>query len=170
MKRLKWARFAILCILSIAVASFAATSKMMSVQVKGSEVRDKPSFLAEIVARLSYGDRVEMLESKGAWFHVRPVTVDKDGWMHSSALTKKTIVLRPGAADAELAASSDEIALAGKGFNRQVEGEFRARNPDIDFTWIDRMERIAVTRGEMQMFLEAGQLSPQALSMSWQRL
>ena len=161
MNGLKMIRFAILFILLIAVASFAAKSKMMSVQVKRSEVRGKPSFLAKIVARLSYGDRVEMLESKGAWIRVGLVSADKDGWMHSAALTKKTIILRPGADDVNLAAASDEIALAGKGFNKQVEGEFRARNPDIDFTWIDRMERMAVTQGQMQMFLEEGELSPQ---------
>jgi len=158
MNGLKLIRIAILFILLIAAASFAAKSKMMSVQVKRSEVRGKPSFLAKIVARLSDGDRVEMLESKGAWIRVGLVTADKDGWMHSSALTKKTIILRPGADDVNLTASSDEIALAGKGFNKQVEGEFRSRNPDIDFTWIDRMEKMAVTQGQMQMFLEEGEL------------
>lgn len=158
MNGLKMIRFAILFILLIAVASFAEKSKMMSVQVKSSEVRGKPSFLAKIVARLSYGDRVEMLESRGAWIRVGLVTDDKEGWMHSAALTKKTIILRPGAEDVNFAASSDEIALAGKGFNKQVEGEFRARNPDIDFTWIDRMERVQVTHGQMQLFLEEGEL------------
>lgn len=153
--------FTILFILLIAVVSFAAKLKTMSVQVKSSEVRNKPTFLGKIVARLSYGDRVNMLESKGSWIRVGLITAEKKGWMHSAALTKKTIILRPGADDVNLAASSDEIALAGKGFNKQVEGEFRVRNPDIDFTWIDRMERMAVTQGQMQMFLEEGELSPQ---------
>lgn len=153
--------YTILFILLIAVASFAAESNMMSVQVKTSEVRAMPSFLGKIVARLSYGDRVEMLESKGSWIRVRLITADNDGWMHRAALTPKTIILRSGAGDAHLAASSDEIALAGKGFNRQVEGEFRTRNPDIDFTWIDRMEKMVVTEEEMKMFLEEGELSSQ---------
>ena len=112
--------------------------------------KKKMNFLAKIVARLSYGERVEMLESKGAWVRVGLITADTEGWMHGSALTKKTIILRPGAEDVSLAASSDEIALAGKGFNRQVEGEFRTRNPDIDFSWIDRMERMSVTPEQMR--------------------
>ena len=158
MKRSKLIRVVILFVALTAVVSYAAKSKMMSVQVKRSEVRGRPSFLANIVARLSYGDRVEMLESKGAWIRVGLISAEKNGWMHSAALTKKNIILRPGTADVSLAASSDEIALAGKGFNKQVEGAYRARNPDIDFTWIDRMERMAVTPGQVQTFLEAGDL------------
>jgi hypothetical protein len=81
--------------------------------------------------------------------------------MHVSALTTKEIVLNPGSEDVEKAASSDEIALAGKGFNEQVEGEFRKKNPDIDFRRIDRMEKIVVAQNEMQRFLKRGGLAPQ---------
>lgn len=154
----KPARYTILFVLLITAASIAAKSKMMSVQVKHSEVRGKPSFLAKIVARLSYGERVEMLESKGSWIRVGLITTETRGWMHSGALTEKAIILRPGAEDVALAASSDEIALAGKGFNKQVEGEFRVRNPDIDFTQIDELEKVTVTPDQMRIFIEEGEL------------
>ena len=81
--------------------------------------------------------------------------------MHSSALTSKKIELKAGAQDVQASVSSNELALAGKGFNQQVEGQFKAKNPDIDFTWIDRMETFAVTEEQMQQFLQTGGLSPQ---------
>ena len=67
---------------------------------------------------------------------------------------KRTVAL------VEKAASSDEIALAGKGFNEQVEGEFKKKNPNIDFKQIDRMEKIVVSQNNMQQFLKSGGLSP----------
>ena len=49
----------------------------------------------------------------------------------------------------------------GKGFNQQVESEFRAKNPNLDFTWVDKMETYVVSEEEMKQFLEKGGLSPE---------
>jgi len=81
--------------------------------------------------------------------------------VHASALTTKKIALRSGASDVGQAATDDEVALAGKGFNKQVEGEFRLKNQDIDFTWIDKMEAIVISPIEMQRFLSEGNLFPE---------
>ncbi len=76
-------------------------------------------------------------------------------------LTEKKVVLKPGASDVKKAATNDEIALAGKGFNKQVEGEFKTRNQNIDFIWIDKMEKITVSQSQMQKFLKQGKLYPE---------
>jgi hypothetical protein len=138
----------------------AAAEKMMSVQVKTGQLRAAPSFLGKIVATVSYGDRVGVKEEKGAWSRVGLPGGGIEGWIHTSALTPKKIVLKAGASDVSRTASSEEIALAGKGFNEQVEGEFKAKNPDLDFTWVNRMEKIVVTQEEMQRFLKEGEVSP----------
>ena len=142
-------------------AAFAVGQSMMSVQIRQGELRATPSFLGKIVARLSYGDRVYIFEDKGFWSKVGLSQGAAEGWIHSSALTTKKIVLRAGAEDVETAASSDELALAGKGFNQQVESEFRAKNPNLDFTWIDKMETYVVSEEEMKQFLKEGSLSPE---------
>jgi len=142
-------------------AAFAVGKSMMSIQVKKGELRLAPSFLGKIVARLYYGDRVYVLEEKGSWRKVGLSAGAAEGWIHASALTPKTIVLRAGAKDVETAASSDELALAGKGFNQQVESEFKAKNPNLDFAWIDKMETYVVSEEEMKQFLEKGRLSPE---------
>lgn len=150
--------------LLICLAGFAAQAaepKMMSVQVKNGEVRSTPSFLGRIVARLSYGDRVYFRGAKGSWTRVGLPGSSTEGWIHASALTPKKIVLKAGTSDVQTSASSDELALAGKGFNKQVETEFRNKNPNLDFSWIDRMEKFVVSQQQMEQFLKAGDLSPE---------
>jgi hypothetical protein len=70
-------------------------------------------------------------------------------------------VLKSGASNVQAAADSDELALAGKGFNKQVEGAFRSKNPHMDFTWVDKMEAMEVSQEEIQRFLEDGELLKQ---------
>ena len=83
-----------------------------------------------------------------------------EGWLHRSALTTNKIVLRAGDQDVRQAASNDELALAGKGFNQEVEDAFKSQNPKVDFSWVDEMEKIVVAPQEMQAFLKAGNVTP----------
>jgi hypothetical protein len=139
---------------------FAFAGKIMSIQVKEAHLRSAPSFLSEIIGKFVYGDRVRIAEESGAWRKVGPAEGVPKGWLHSSALTKKKVVLQPGNADVEEAATSDELALAGKGFNKQVEEQFRSDNPDADYAWIDWMEQIVVSQDDMRRFQEEGGLTP----------
>ncbi len=135
-----------------------AATQMQSVQVREGQLRDKPSFLGKVAATVSYGDRLEILENRGGWTRARGD--DGEGWIHASALTEKRVVLRSGDRDADVGASGEELALAGKGFNDEVEARFRAENPDVDYTWVDRMETIVVTADEARAFLAAGAVEP----------
>ena len=147
-------------VLLMASTTAGGATKTMSVQVKRGEVRATPYFLGKIVATLSYGDRVDVLESREGWFRVSPQGKGITGWMHSSALSEKRIVLKAGGRDAQVAASSGELALAGKGFNADVESEFKARNRNIDFSWIDRMQAMTVPPERIAAFLQEGGLVP----------
>ncbi|MDD5483770.1 MAG: SH3 domain-containing protein [Kiritimatiellae bacterium] len=131
----------------------------MSVQVKNTALRASPAFIGKAIATLSYGDQVAVIESQGPWIKVG-ASGGLTGWAHTSALTPKRIVLQSGRETARTKASGDELALAGKGFNSDVEGEFRKQHRNIDFTWIDRMEKTRVSPGEMQSFLKAGGITP----------
>lgn len=133
-------------------------TKQMSVQVKKCQLRNKPSFLGKIVVNLSYADRVTVQKENDDWLKVKPENTNIDGWVHISALSTKKIVLDPGSKDIKSAASSDELALAGKGFNEQVESDFRKKNKKVDFSWIDKMENFVVPQNEIQSFLKNGGL------------
>lgn len=139
-------------------AAVAAAANLMSVQVRKAEVRDTPSFLGNIVATLDYASQVAVAEQSGSWLRVVPKDGKPAGWLHSSALSRKTIVLQAGDA-APTGASSGEMALAGKGFNADVEAEFKTAHKDIDFSWVDRMGKIKIAPTTLQSFARDGGLT-----------
>ena len=153
-------RSALVALLMCVASPAHAAPKEMSIQVRKGEIRSAPSFLAAVTATAGYGERLTVLEEKGAWMKVSDPEGKVTGWVHSSALTRKRIKLEAGEKDAEVAASSSELALAGKGFNSDVEAEFKNRHKDVDFTWVDKMEKITVTPDQMREFLGQGDVTP----------
>ncbi len=133
-------------------------AKNKSVQVRSSQIRSTPSFLGKIVGTVQYGDSVQVSREDGSWVKVKRNGVE--GWMHGSALTAKKIVVNPGGAEAASAASGDELALAGKGFNKQVEDKFRQKNKNLNFALVDRLESIVISQQEIENFLQTGSLHP----------
>ncbi len=134
-----------------------AAGKRMSVQVRTAPLRATPSFLGKIGATLAYGDRVEVVETRADWMQVR-LEDGRSGWLHASALSDKKIALKAGAEDVDAAASGKEVALAGKGFNKQVEEAYREKNAQLDFGRVDRMEKMNTTPQEREAFLKEGGL------------
>ena len=148
-------------VLAFCVAALAsgarAEIKSMSVQVRTGPLRATPSFLGKIVATLNYADTVQVLQEQGEWREVS--AAGRQGWIHQSALSSKKITLKAGSENVNTAASGEELALAGKGFNSDVEADFKKKNQKIDFTWIDRMEKIKIGPQEMLDFLNEGGLA-----------
>jgi hypothetical protein len=132
---------------------------LMSVQVKEAQLRSAPSFLGPIVGPVAYGERVEALQQQGDWVNVKSRT-SQAGWIHQSALTKREVVLGAGAQGVASGNTSQEIALAGKGFNADVESQYRRSHKSADYTWVDRMESMRVTQNEMMTFLKDGAVKP----------
>jgi uncharacterized protein YgiM (DUF1202 family) len=143
----------------VAATVLAAGTAEMSVQVKTAQIRATPSFLGKLIAPLNYGDRLQVLEQQGDWSKVT-APGGQTGWVHSSALTKKKISMTAGGQNAQTGASGDELALAGKGFNSAVEADFKAKNRNVDFTWVDKMEKMKVSAESMQQFLKDGGIQP----------
>ena len=150
-----------LLMLALAGPLSAAAVDQMSVQVQNAQLRADASFLGKMTGQVAYGTRVNVLQARGDWRQVQSPG-GSTGWLHQSALTKKVISMKAGAQDVATAASGDELALAGKGFNSDVEADFKNKNKDIDFTWIDRMEKITVSMDDITRFLNDGQVKPQS--------
>jgi hypothetical protein len=157
LKTMVFACFLLVCLASLTV--LAGDQKMMSVEVQEAQLRAKPNFMGKIVMILAYGDRVAVLEEQAGWMRV---SLERDsnvtGWIHASALTKKKIELKAGTEVAQV--SDSEVVIAGKGFTSQVEQEFKLANQNLDYTWIDKMEKeFVVSQNAIQKFLKAGGLA-----------
>ena len=157
MLRLKYPLIA--CFFLVLVTAAWSALGIMSVQLKIGQLRSTPSFLGAVTAEVAYGDQVDVLQQQGDWLEVRS-SRNQTGWIHQSAVTRKRVVLGTGGNSPQTAASGEEIALAGKGFNADVEAEFRRGHRNMDFTWVDRMEEFKISTKEMISFLKAGGVQP----------
>ncbi len=102
-----------------------ALNQKMNVQIQDGKLRADPSFLGKVLGSVAYGESVTVIKQQDPWFFVSAKGGQLTGWIHSSALTEKEIVLRSGSADVRKTASQKEVALAGKGFSADVEKEFK---------------------------------------------
>jgi hypothetical protein len=56
--------------------------------------------------------------------------------------------------------SSDEAALAGKGFTPEVENGYRTKHPEMNFAQVDKIETFKVDPATLQTFIKEGDLKP----------
>jgi hypothetical protein len=152
----------VICLALLGVFFLNATAeaqKIMSVQVREGQLRAKPSYLGKIVAKTSYGNRVTVLEERGAWKKVSVAGGNLQGWMHDTALTSKKIALKAGQGNVGTSVTQNEISLAGKGFSEEVEAQYRKTNKNLNYTWINKMETMKVSSEQMEDFIAGGHLA-----------
>ena len=136
-------------------AGLLMAAASLKVRVKSTKLRRSPKFYASTMATLRYGESLEKLSQQDGWIQAK-TSAGATGWIHSSAVTAPKFSLTAGRT-AQEETSADEVALAGKGFNEQVEQEYR-KSTELDYTWVDRMDQIKVTEAEMERFFREGKL------------
>ncbi|MBI4667416.1 MAG: hypothetical protein HY751_13520 [Nitrospinae bacterium] len=160
MKTIKLFAFLALAFISMLFPAISgAASKVVAVTVKKTSIRADKQFFAPTVAEAVYKDRLEVLEESGGWIKV--AFSGKNGWIHKSAVGMEVKDKGPslfGGDDASKV-SQEEVALAGKGFNSQVESEYKKKNPSLDFAAVDRMEKITVEDSKVAAFVKDGKLA-----------
>ncbi len=130
-------------------------AETLKVRVKSTQLRKSPKFYAASVATLQFGESLHKVEAQGDWIQAE-TTAGVRGWIHSSAVIKPEFSLTASRTAQEVT-SADEVALAGKGFNEQVEQEYR-KDAQLDYTWVDRMAQMKVTEAELERFVREGRL------------
>jgi uncharacterized protein YgiM (DUF1202 family) len=144
-------------LLAVAAVFVYLLAETVVVKVKTTAVRKEPRFTAAVVATLQAGAPLEKLTAKDGWFQVKTKT-GVTGWVHSSAIDTKKFDLLAMDKTMKTEASSGEIALASKGFNKQVEDAYKARNQAANFAAVDRMEALKALAADIEAFLKRGRL------------
>ena len=144
-----------LLLLPAALCASAALAATITVLVQQTVVRRRPQFFAPAAATAKLGDSFEAEGPSAGWYKTEA------GYVHESAVSAKRIKL---SADSSVAggasATAEEVTLAGKGFNSQVEKSYGARNASANFAAVDAMERRAVSDSAVLEFLRKGDLLP----------
>jgi hypothetical protein len=126
------------------------------VNVKTLQLKTGTGFFAgKSGTPLAYGDQATVLQVKGNWVEVQyrgrsPFS----GWTNSSNLTAKRIVASGGTGSA----SAKEVAMAGKGFNKEVEDSYK-KNGKFNYAAVDAVETVTVPEGDLYNFITDGRLS-----------
>ncbi len=128
------------------------------VKVQTTNLRKEPKFYSSSIASLKAGEVLEKISEQEGWIRVR-TSAGLEGWVHSSALQQRKFTLLAMDKSLKTQASAEEVALAGKGFNKQVEEEYRSRHGEISFAWVEKMLQMKVTPEEIQEFLKRGRLA-----------
>lgn len=147
---------ALATLLLVAVAAVAA-AETVTVVVKKTSIRRDRQFYAPTVAEADLGESFAVLAREKGW--VRVGTAAGEGWVHESAVTSRKVAAS-SQAPAGAKVDAQDVALAGKGFNPQVEKEYRKRNPQADFAGVDRMERLGAGEKALTAFVGEGNLQP----------
>jgi hypothetical protein len=155
MKRRHWPAAFAGALLALAVLLLAET---VVVKVQTTVLRKEPKFYAASVASLKAGDSLTKLADQAGWFQVK-TAAGVVGWIHSSAVETKKFDLTSVGGTRKTEASASEVALAGKGFNKQVEDSYKAKHTDANFAAVDRMLKISVSPAEVEAFVKKGKLA-----------
>lgn len=137
-----------------------ALAKDMTVQVSETQLRAMPAYYGSVVSTVNYADRLRIVETRGSWVKAVSLRTRATGWIHVSALTSKVLAPKAGAGKAPTSVSTGELSAAEKGFTEQIERNYRQKNRNIDFTWVDRIEQITISPQQSASFLAEGRLRP----------
>jgi hypothetical protein len=135
-------------------AAQVARGGTLYVAVRTVTLKSSTGFFASNRGTLDYGDRVTVLQVNGRFVEVRSMAnATLTGWTPSANLSARQIVSGNTAT-----VTARETALAGKGFNQEVEDAYR-RQGNLNYADVDRIEAIRVSEADLRRFLEEGRLS-----------
>ena len=147
-----------LLVLFLVSVIFAKSGDKMYINVEKTVLKEGTNFFSSETGKLPYGSQVIVLVENGKWVQVVS-TENKNlvGWVSSSSLTKKKIILKNGLNS--VSASADELALAGKGFSAEVENLYKKNEATEEiYDLLDSIENRKLDTKELLVFIEEGEL------------
>jgi len=138
----------------IAVAA-PKVGSMVTIRVMSAKVMKSPKFIGPTAGSVSRGDSLTVKEVKGDWYRVEG---SYSGWIHKSNVTEGKVALSstPGGSGGNV--NRDEVELAGRGFTPQVEQQYKDKNPNLDFSHVDAIEKVTIDPSELESFVTEGKL------------
>jgi len=148
----------VLIMMGLVTAGFlsaqVARGGTLYVAVKTVTLKSSTGFFASSRGTLNYADAVTVLQVNGKFVEVRSIANSTlIGWTASANLSAKQIV-----SGNTSSLSAKETALAGKGFNQEVENAYKTKE-NLNYADVDRVEAITLREADILQFLEEGRLS-----------
>jgi len=151
-------KVSVLLCLVLFVTGFAAAQisagKTLYVSVKTLTLKSGTGFFADSNGTLKYGDRVTVIRVDGKFAEVKSAADPSiTGWTATANLSAKQV-----ASGNSNTVSAKEVALAGKGFNQEVENSYKNQKNNLNYADVDKTEAITFREDELKNFLKEGHL------------
>jgi uncharacterized protein YgiM (DUF1202 family) len=147
----------ILCLILFVTGFASAQVKAggtLYVSVKTLTLKSGTGISAAGRGTLNYGDKVTVIKIDGKFAEIKSaVTPSLTGWTATANLSAKQVV----SSNAN-ATSAKEVALAGKGFNQEVENAYKSKGK-VNYADVDKVETQSVKDADLRKFLEDGRLA-----------
>src|SRR5512133_540516 len=142
----------------VSMTCMSAAAETVKVTTRENAVRSECRFFAPVKLKVSLGDTLTVKGRKGDWFLVSAKGVN--GCIHKSAVVSRSFAAS-GRGAAGGGASADEVSLAGKGFNPQVEAGYRKSGKDLNYAAVDEIVKFTVSEKSLESFvLQGGLIQP----------
>jgi hypothetical protein len=128
----------------------------VTIRVLSAKVMKAPKFIGAAAGTVSRGEQLVVTEVKGDWYRVEGST---SGWIHKSSVTEGKVALSSKPGESGSSVNRDEVELAGRGFTPQVEDQYKSKNPNLDFSHVDAIEKTEVDPTELETFVVEGELA-----------
>lgn len=145
----------VLSILIVFMLCLGAAAETVQVTTRDNAVRGECRFFAPVKLKVSLGDELTVKGHKGDWLQVSAKGVN--GCIHKSAVESRTFTAS-GRKGAGSGTSADEVSLAGKGFNPQVEAGYRKSGKNLNYAAVDEISKFAVSEKSLETFVQQGGL------------
>jgi hypothetical protein len=134
-----------------------STQDVQTIQVKEIDIKSSPNYMSSSIGKLTYGSKVEISATEGNWYRI----VTPPGYIPKTAVGRSAKSVDASKGYAASGVTHDETALAGKGFNPQVEGQYKKSSASLAaaYTQVDRVGRMTVSDSALQSFVANGKLN-----------
>jgi hypothetical protein len=145
----------VLSMLVVFMLSMAAAAETVKVTTRDNAVRSDCRFFAPVKLKVVLGDILTVSDYKGDWIQVSAKGVK--GCIHKSAVESRSFAAA-GKGAAAGGTSADEVSLAGKGFNPQVEAGYRKSGKNLNYAAVDEISKYSVSEKNLETFVQQGGL------------
>jgi uncharacterized protein YgiM (DUF1202 family) len=140
-----------------------AWGEVLKVTQPNQSLYPDPDFASTPVAPVPVGAALNVESQAGDWYKVE--YQGQTGWINRQAFPAPSTGSKfnlPGLlfGTPVKQTSSDEVALAGKGFTPEVENSYRSKHPEMNFAQVDKVESYRVAPSTLQAFIKEGDLKP----------
>lgn len=128
----------------------------LRVITRENAVRQDCRFYSPVKMKVRLNDELDLRSAEGDWYRVG--IKGAVGCIHKSAVSRNAVAVSKIRGSDEKRPTSEEVSLAGKGFNPRVEEQFKSGHPELRFGPVDEVERFEVSDDAVFRFMKEGGL------------